>query len=53
MKTEIEKAIKTLTEKIVDETTSIEALQYTQAILNISNALRVLEDTDKNAEEKE
>ena len=44
MKTEIEKAIKVLTEKISNNTTADEALKFTQAIVNIANAQKVIEN---------
>lgn len=47
MKTEIEAAMKTLTEKAVaDNTKSHEALQFTQAALNLAHALATLRNAN-------
>ena len=42
MKAEIEKSIKSLTEKSVTAGTSHEAMQYAQAALNLVHALEIL-----------
>lgn len=46
MKSEIETAIKVLTDKITSDVKSDDALKYTQAVLNLSHALSVQADTD-------
>lgn len=38
MKTETEKAIKTLTEKITGDVKADDALKYTQSVLNLAHA---------------
>jgi hypothetical protein len=48
MKTEIEKAIKLLAEKITSDVTPGDALQYTQAALNLAQAAATLANTEKN-----
>lgn len=45
MKSEIEKAVKVLAAKITDELKAPEALNYTQAILNLMHALSVHANT--------
>ena len=46
MKKRIEKGIETLVSKLEElNTNSQEAINYTQAILNLSNALKALDDS--------
>lgn len=46
MKTEIDKAIKLLSEKIDRNVEANDALKFTQAALNLAHTLAVLKDTD-------
>ena len=48
MKTEIEKAIKLLAEKITSDVKANDALHYTQAALNLAQAAATLANTDKH-----
>lgn len=41
METEVKNAMKVLTEKITKEVGSLEALQFTQAALNLAHVLQV------------
>ena len=48
MKTEIDKAIKKLSEKASNAENEDQALKYTQAVLNISHAKAVLNNVEKD-----
>ena len=43
MMEEIEKSIVVLAEKITTDTTAVDALHYTQAVLNLANAALTIE----------
>jgi hypothetical protein len=47
MNSEIESAMKALAKKIGDDTRPIDALQFTQALLNLAHAKVMLADCDK------
>jgi len=43
MMEEIEKSIVVLAEKITTDTTAVDALHYTQAVLNLANSMAIVE----------
>lgn len=49
MKESVEKAIQLLAEKVTSDTTSIQALQYTQAALNLAHVLLSIKENGERS----